>query len=124
VIRAVAALFAATCPGLALADALYPAAQCAAFVLGRDDYAQVSAYLDRDPDDPAFARALRDVAVRLNGGAAGEVDAFIAAERKLMALMFEAFIYGGDSQSRDLHDRMVATCEDFAATQPETRDLR
>jgi hypothetical protein len=37
--------------------ALFPAAQCAALWFGQDDYAQVSAWLDRDPKDLALAEA-------------------------------------------------------------------
>jgi hypothetical protein len=115
---------AALLAGPALADdPYYPAAQCAAFWLGRDDYARVSTLLDTDPTDPARAAAFRAVAVRLNGGDQGAIDAFLATERHAMARLVEAYVYGGDDTSRDLHDRLLETCETFAATQEETRDL-
>ncbi len=79
-------------------------------MLGRDDYARQSAYLPRTPGDLARAAAFRDQAVRLNGGKAARIDAFIAAERGVMAFMFEAYIFGGDAQSRDLHNRLAETC--------------
>ncbi len=97
------------CPAHA-ADPLYPDAQCAAFVLGRDDYARRSAYLPRTPGDIALAAAFRDKAVRLNGGKAAKIDAFIASERAVMAFMVEAYIFGGDDQSRDMHDRLAEIC--------------
>ncbi|NUB43663.1 hypothetical protein GEU84_004640 [Fertoebacter nigrum] len=105
-------------PGIAIggaADLL--TAQCAAFWLGRDDYAARSAYLDRTPGDLLLARDFRDAAVRLNNGAAAPVDAFIAAERHNMALLTEAMILG-DRQSRDLHDRLAARCAGPAKPQP------
>ena len=102
-------------PAVALdREARYPAATCAAFFLGRDDFARTSAWLDRNPGDPARAAALRDEAVRLNGGAAPEVDAFVAEEREVLAFLFEAMILDQDEQSRDVHDRLVATCETLA----------
>lgn len=104
-------------------DSDYPAAQCAALWLGRDDYARASTFLDADPTDAARAAAFRAVAVRL-AGKAGPVDAFLRAERRSMALMIEAYVYGGDATSRDLHDRRLETCAAYAATQAETRDLR
>ncbi len=103
--------------------ALYPAAQCAAFWLGRDDYATRSAYLDNDPSDPARAAAFRAAAVRLNGGDAAPVEAFIAKERHNMDLLFEAFIYGGDKQSRDVHDILLETCARFGREAAETKGL-
>ncbi len=106
------------------ADALYPAAQCAALWFGYDDYARWSAYLDRDPGDLARARAFRAVAYSLNGGRTGPVDAYVAEQRRLMASMIEAMIYGGDRQSRDLFDRLTQTCADLAADHPETEALR
>ena len=84
-------------------------AQCAAFWLGRDDFARVSAYLDRNAYDLPLAQEFRDVAVQLNGGAAKLVDAFIAQERPAMAQLIEAAILG-DRQSTDLHERLVLRC--------------
>jgi hypothetical protein len=109
-------------PALAAEDPYYPAAQCAAFWLGRDDYAQASTFLDADPTDAARAAAFRAVAVRL-AGEAGPIDAFLRTERRAMARLVEAYIYGGDDTSRDLHDRLLETCQGYAATQAETRDL-
>jgi hypothetical protein len=86
---------------------LFPA-QCAAFWHGRDDFARVSAYLDRNDQDVVLAARFRDEAVALHGNAAA-VDAFIADERGAMAWLVEAAILG-DPQSRDLHDRLVARC--------------
>jgi hypothetical protein len=84
-------------------------AQCAAFLYGRDDFAQVSAYLDRNDQDAVLAGRFRDAAVAANSGEAGPVDEFIASERGAMAWLVEAAILG-DPQSRDLHDRLVARC--------------
>ena len=84
-------------------------AQCAAFWYGRDDFAGVSAYLDRNDLDAELAARFRDAAVAANGGLAGPVDAFIADERDAMAWLVEAAILG-DPQSRDLHDRLVERC--------------
>ena len=103
-------------------DPYYPAAQCAAFWLGRDDYARTSTTLDADPTDPARAAAFRAVAVRL-AGEAGPVDAFLRKERGAMARLVEAYVYGGDATSRDLYERLLETCAAYAATQGETRGL-
>ncbi len=81
--------------------------------MGRDDYARVSAYLDRNPEDLILAQKSRDIAVELNGGQAAEVDDFIAEQRRVMAFMLEAYIFGGDTQSRDMHDRLLKTCSDL-----------
>jgi hypothetical protein len=70
-------------PAQDIADSL--AAQCAAFWYGRDDFARVSAYLDRNDQDVVLAARFRDAAVAVMGGAAGPVDAFIARERGAMA---------------------------------------
>lgn len=104
-------------------DALltYPAAQCAALALGRQDYATASPFLDADPADPVAARAFRDAAIRLNGGREGEVDAFIAAQRPLMFDLLDAYIVGNDRLSRDLYERLTKTCADLAASQADTR---
>ncbi len=110
-------------PALAADDLYYPAAQCAAFGLGRDDYARASTFLDADPTDAARAAAFRAVAVRLNGEA-GPIDDFLRKERRAMARLVEAYVYSGDDTSRDLHDRLLETCGAYAATQAETRGLR
>ena len=107
-----------------LAGAAVGAARCAAFWYGYDDYAQRSGFLDRHPGDTERARAFRSVAYRLDGGDHARVDAYLAENRGLMELTMEAMIYGGDSQSRDIFDRLTQTCDDLAARHPETRDLR
>jgi hypothetical protein len=94
-------------PAQDIADLL--PAQCAAFWYGRDDFAGVSAYLDRNDQDVVLAARFRDAAVALNGGVAWPVDDFIADERDAMAWLVEAAILG-DPQSRDLHDRLVERC--------------
>lgn len=110
-------------PTRAADDPFYPAAQCAALWLERDDYAQVSRFIDADPTDAARAAAFRAVAVRL-AGEAEPIDAFLRKERRAMARLVEAYVYGGDDTSRDLHDRLLETCGAYAATQAETRGLR
>jgi len=103
---------------------LFPAAQCAALWFGQADYALASPYLDSDPKDLALAEAFRQVALRQTTQGPAAIDAFIQSQRRQMSLLVEAFIFGGDRQSRDLHDSLMQDCADFAATQPETRDLR
>lgn len=102
-------------------DALYPAAQCAALWYGYGDYARASTYLDGQDEAYATAEKFRQAAVRLNDGATAGIDSFVAEQRRLMALMIEAYIYGHDKQSQDLFESLSQTCSDFAATQPETR---
>lgn len=104
-------------------DPLYPAAQCAAYWLGRDDVARRSALLDEDANDPVRAGAFRAVAVRLNVGDAVAIDAFIRRERTAMDRLVRAAILA-DPTSVALQDRLLRTCADYAATQTETRDLR
>ena len=115
----------AASPALPADDpALYPAAQCAALWFGYDDYAAVSPFLEPNPADAALAEAFRQVALRQTTGSAADIDAFITEQRPLMAFLVETYIYGGDRVNRDLYERLMQTCSDFAATQPETRDLR
>ena len=104
--------------------ALFPAAQCAALWFGQDDYAQVSPYLDRDPKDLQLAEAFRAVALRLTTESPAAIDAFIATQRRQMSLLVEAFVFGSDRSSRRLFESLMQDCSDFAAKQPETRDLR
>ena len=104
--------------------ALFPAAQCAALWFGQEDYAQASAWLDRDPKDLELAEAFRQVALRQTTQGPAAIDAFIKDQRRQMSLLVEAFIFGGDRPSRDLYDSLMQDCADFAARQPETRDLR
>ncbi len=126
--RAVAwlVLAAVLAPAASAADdpALFPAAQCAALWLGQDDYAQVSPYLDRDPKDLELAEAFRAVALRQTTQGPAAIDAFLTEQRRQMSLLVEAFIFGGDRSSRTLYESLMQDCSDFAATQPETRDLR
>ncbi len=106
------------------ADALYPAVDCAALHLGRDDAARRLRYLDRDPADAALAAAFREAAIRLNGGAAGAVDAAIADARPAMRLLLESLVLDQDRQSRDLYERLLSTCDRFAMVAPEFDALR
>jgi hypothetical protein len=103
--------------------ALYPAAKCAAFWFGWDDYARRSTLLDRTPGDLARAEAFARVARRMTAGDPQVVDAFIADQRGLMMQMIDEGLYGG-GESRDLMERLLQTCQDFGATQPETAGLR
>jgi hypothetical protein len=102
----------------------FPAAQCAALWLGKDDYARQSGVLERDPGDLVMAEAFRQVAHRLTTRDAAAIDAFIARQVPIMAFMVEAYVYGDDRQSRDLYESLMADCDAFALTQPETRPLR
>ena len=130
----VAALAVAVVPAVAAADtpandatsdqALYPAAQCAALWYGFDDYARLSAMLDRNEGDPERAEAFKAVAYRLDSGRTDRVDAFVKEQRGLMLTMIDAMIYAGDEPSRDLFRRLTETCESFAAKHPETEALR
>jgi len=104
-------------------DPVYPAAQCAAFWYGYADYADLSPYLDASPTDLEAAEAFREVALRLAGDAS-EVEQFISEQRPQMVRLMESYIFDGDVQSRDIFERLTATCEDFAADHPETRNLK
>ena len=110
--------------GAATDPALFPAAQCAALWFGQDDYAQVTPYFDRDPKDLQLAEAFRAVALRLTTQSPAAIDAFIAAQRRQMSLLVETFVFGSDRSSRRLYESLMRDCSDFAAKQPETRDLR
>ena len=121
--RALALLLFATTAHAQSAEALFPAAQCAAFWLGRDDYARQSATLAPDPTDRPRAEAYRRAAVRLNGNNADGIDTFINGLRPTMAFLFDAWIFGGDAQARDMHTRLSRICAEAAPTFPETRDL-
>lgn len=101
----------------------YPAAQCAAFWFGWDDYARRSALLDPMPGDLARAEAYARAARRLSAGGPSQVDAFIAEQRGLMLRMIDEAMVGPGA-NRSLMERLMETCDDFAATQPETADLR
>jgi hypothetical protein len=64
------------------------------------------------------------VALRQTTEGAAAVDAFIAAQRPLMQDLVDAYVWAGDRSSRDLYESLMRDCAAFAATQPETRDLR
>jgi hypothetical protein len=102
--------------------ALYPAAQCAALWFGWDDLARASTLLDRTVGDLARAEAFRSVAHRLTTASEASIDAFIADQRRLMMQMIDEGLYGG-GESRDVMERLLQTCEDFGAIQPETAGL-
>lgn len=120
---AAAALALAALPAFAGDDGFYPAAQCAALFLGRDDEARELKFLERDPRDPEMAAAFRKAAYRLNPDR-DAVDRFIARERVDMALMVEAYLFGRDRVSRDFYERLLPACEDFAGYAPEFEHLR
>jgi hypothetical protein len=120
------ALLAAPQAGPAGADddpALYPAAQCAAFWFGWDDFARASTLIDRRPGDMARARAFRDAARRLTTAGQGPVDAFIAEQRPLMFALIDDAILGG-RVSAELMERLLDTCDRAAAGLPEVQGLR
>ncbi len=104
-------------------EAIYPAAQCAAFWDGFGDAAESLRFLDADPGVAARADAFRAVAYRLSGGKKADIDRKIAEQRPLMALLVEAYVLDADRQSRDIFQRLSQTCEAFGAQQPEIRDL-
>jgi len=104
--------------------AIYPAAQCAAFWLGFNDYAKRSPFLDSSPDDLNRSNAFRLVAVRLAPARVAEIDRTIQDQRSAMALLAEAVIYANDKQSRKVFETLTQTCESFASKHPETRDLK
>ena len=104
--------------------ALDPAAQCAAFWLGFNDYAKRSPFLEGSPDDLKRSDAFRNVAVRLAPGRVTEIDHTIQDQRSAMALLAEAVIFGNDKQSRKVFETLGQTCESFGNEQPETRDLK
>jgi hypothetical protein len=111
-------------PAKAMDDrALYPAAQCAAFWFGWDDFARASTLLDRSAGDLARAEAFRQAALTLTTTGPEAVDAFIARQRPLMFAMIDDAILG-NSVSADLMERLLGTCDDFAATRPELDGLR
>ena len=84
------------------------AARCAALWAGYAAYAEVSSYLDAG-DAAAQAARWRDRAVAETGDAAA-VDAYVAREARARALMIDAYVYGGDRQSREVFERAMARC--------------
>lgn len=105
-------------------QALYPAAQCAAFWLGRGDYVRAGGWLDPDPLSTDRAVAFRAAALRLAPGRTADIDARIAEQRPRMARLHEAAIDWMDRQSIDLLEALTQTCGAFAATAPELEGLR
>ena len=95
--------------GTAVSSGPFGADQCAAFWLGRDDFARTSAFLSRDPQDLVTAERFRQRAVQQTADRAG-VDATIAAQRPMMALLLENYVTYGTIADRDLHERMAAAC--------------
>lgn len=75
------------------------------------------------PGDLARAEAFRQVAHRLTTVGSASVDAFIAEQRGLMMQMIDEGLYS-DGPGRRLMERLLQTCGDFGATQPETADWR
>ncbi|MHC0054086.1 hypothetical protein [Actibacterium sp. D379-3] len=103
--------------------ALFPAAQCAAFWLGYGDFQSRYAIASGDAADAyRVAADFRAAAIRLGGGDATAVDAYISEQRPLMLLMNKSFMIDGNRESQDMFDRLARTCDDFATTQPETRE--
>lgn len=94
-------------------DPMYPAAKCAAFWLGWTDAAKRLRWLSEDPGDAVRAARFRQAALD-EGNKAGPVDAYLAGERRNMARMISAAI-AGDRQSNDIQNRLMETCERYAA---------
>ncbi len=103
---------------------LYPAAQCAALWFGQDDYAAVSRLMEPVPGSLQLADGFRAVALRQSTQGQAGVDQFIAQQRPMMTFLVESYVFGGDEQSRKFYEKLMADCDAFAATQPETRPLR
>lgn len=102
--------------------AFFPAAQCAAFWSAYADFQRRYAIAEPpDGSSDAAAAAFGKAAIRLNRGDAAEIDSYIKEQKPLMMLLHKSFMIDGDPDSRDMFTRLSRTCEDFAATQPETR---
>ncbi len=93
----------------AVAAGAFTPAQCAAFWLGRDDFARASAFLDRDPQDLVTAERFRHRALQQNPDSA-PIDQIIAEQRPLMQALLENYITEGTRADRDLHERTAAAC--------------
>ena len=116
--RIAAALVLAAMPALAGDDpARYPAAQCAAFWLGWDDYATRSALMDRTPGDLDRAERFRAEAHRLTLDTPAAIDAFIAQQRPLMMRLIDEAIYA-PGESRSLMERLLQTCGEAPPASP------
>ena len=105
-----AAILLAAGPVSAADDPAYPAATCAAL------WAAHARTLGPGADPAGF----RAAAVRLSGDPAA-VDAFIATQTLRLIDLIHAYVDLSDAQSRDLFERLLLTCERFAAEAPETR---
>jgi hypothetical protein len=123
ILRAACSLAGATLAAAAMAQQSYPdAAQCAAYWLGRADYAAVSAYLDEEGAARSLGDAFSAAALRLSNDPA-ETLRFIEDQRPLMTLLVDSYIYDNDRQSREISERLVEGCGELAATLPETLNL-
>ncbi|ETX29292.1 hypothetical protein [Roseivivax isoporae] len=87
------------------------AAECAALWTGYARYAEASAYLDGAKAAREDAAAWRAKAIAETGDTAG-VDAYIAAEAPGRALMFDAYVVGGDETTRNILERALTRCGD------------
>ena len=108
--------------GAAFAQPYPDAVQCAAYWLGRADYAAATTYLPGEDSAHTIGEAFRLVALRLSDDPV-KTEAYIEDQRGLMMLLLDAHIYSNDSQSRDLSERLIARCGELAMTYGETRDL-
>ena len=92
-------------------DPAYPAATCAALWTAHERTLGPG-------EDP---RAFRDAAVRLADDPS-RVDAFVAEQVPLLEELIYAYVDRGDEQSRDLFERLLATCHRFADDHLRTAD--
>ena len=97
-------------PAQATDDPAYPAATCAAL------WTAHARTLGPGADPEGF----RQAAIRLSGDPVA-VDAFIATQTLRLVELILAYVDLSDAQSRDLFERLLATCERFAVEAPETR---
>ncbi len=115
------AVFMLLCGAVSADDFRYPAAQCAALMLGMAEYSHDSAFFDSNPDPLTDrAAAFRAVAIRQNGGDAGPVDTAIADQRPQMTRLLDAYIVRFDDQSRDIFRRLLQTCQEVTIEYPES----
>lgn len=96
-------------PAPADTSALYPPSTCAALWEG---------FADKfgDSGERALAARFRDASVASIGAA--ETDALVAEHRPWIRDLLEAYVLDGDSQSRDLFERLVRGCGEAAADLP------
>ena len=108
-----ATILCATSPAARAADEpAYPAAKCAAFWLGWDDASRHLRRLPQQPENAALAAQFRQAALA-QGESPASLDAYITRERRDMARMITAAIYG-DRSSNDIERRLMRTCDDYA----------